>query len=62
MELTRVIREIVNQHGGVRQAARALQIDHGYLSRLWSGDKDNPSEAMMKKLGIEREVSYRRIR
>jgi len=51
----------VNRHGGVRLAARALQIDHAYLARLLSGEKDNPSDSVLRKLGLRKVVHYEPI-
>ena len=46
-------------HGSLRAAAKALDVDHGYLSRLKNGDKSNPSDELLAKLGLERLVIYR---
>lgn len=61
MTLKERMRELVKQHGGVRKAARALDIDHGYFSRLWDGSKNNPSDRTLRKLGLTRTVNYQRI-
>lgn len=50
---------LVNYFGGVRRAARALQIDVAYMSRLYRGSKINPGAATLKKLGIEKYLDYR---
>ena len=42
--------------GGLRKAARALEIDVAYLQRLKHGEKINPSPPTLKKLGIKKEV------
>lgn len=47
------------EHGSLRAAAKALDVDHGYLSRLKNGDKSNPSDELLAKLGLERLVIYR---
>jgi len=47
------------KHGGMRPAAKALNIDVGYLSRLASGRKANPSKKTLEKLGLVQMVSYR---
>lgn len=52
------IQEIVNQHGGIRIAARARKIDHAYLSRLASGEKDNPGDVTLRKLGLRKVIHY----
>jgi hypothetical protein len=56
------IEELALQHGSLRAAARVLQVDHAYLWRLARGDKAEPSEALLRKLGLRRVVSYQRTR
>jgi hypothetical protein len=46
----------VKQHGSLRAAARVLQITPAYLCRLRTGEKRDPSDAILKKLDIVREV------
>ena len=46
-------------HLSLRRAARALRVDVGYLSRLRNGKMANPSDSLLRKLGLERVVSYR---
>lgn len=46
------IGELVLRHGGVRAAARAIRVDAGYLQRLYTGEKRNPSDATLRKLGM----------
>lgn len=52
------IQELAKQHGSLRAAARALEIDPGYLSRLQDGLKLEPSDAVLRKLGLKRIVLY----
>lgn len=52
------ITELVTEHGGLRAAARATQIDPAFLSRLRRGKKLNPSDATLEKLGLIRGVVY----
>lgn len=49
---------LVVKHGGVRPAARAIQINYAYLSRLRSGEKTNPTGAVLRKLGLRKIVVY----
>jgi hypothetical protein len=51
------ISQLVDRHGSLRAAARAISLDVGYLSRLKSGEKYNPSARVLKKLGIKKVVS-----
>ena len=55
------IRELETQHGGLRPAARVLDCDVAYLLRLRNGEKKNPSDAMLEKMGLKRVVTYERI-
>jgi len=52
------IGELIEQHGSLRAAGRALNIDHAYLWRLYEGTKREPTPAVLKKLGLRRVVSY----
>ena len=60
MTLADRIDELVAQHGGLRAAARVLQMDPSYLLRLHSGEKTNPHESTLRRLGLRRVVSYER--
>lgn len=44
--------ELVDKYGSYRKAGEALKIDHAYLSRLANGEKKNPSDKVLKKLGL----------
>ena len=48
----RRIDELATVYGSVRAVGRALNIDHAYLHRLCSGEKQNPSKSVMRKLGL----------
>ena len=53
------IDELCKKHGGsLRKAAKAVDVDFGYLSGLRSGEKNNPSEKILSKLGLKKEVYY----
>jgi hypothetical protein len=52
------IRDVISAHGGTREAARATRIDPAYLHRLATGEKDNPTDATLRKLGLHRKVIY----
>ena len=55
--LVRRIEIKIDQHGSLRAASRALQIDAAYLCRLKSGQKV-PSDKVLKKLGLYKLVRY----
>jgi len=46
------IDELVNVYGSIRQVGKALHIDHAYLHRLSTGEKQNPSKVILRKLGL----------
>lgn len=52
------ITQLSEQHGSLRQAALALGINVGYLSRLASGERDSPSDETLAALGMGRNVTY----
>ncbi len=52
------IQELAKQHGSLRAAARVLEIDNGYLSRLQDGGKTEPSDDILRKLDLRRVVTY----
>lgn len=56
--LQRRLQQFADKHGSIRAAARVLQVDHAYLSRLIDGTKANPSEQLLRKVGLRRLVSY----
>ena len=51
---------LIDLHGGLRPAARALRIDAAYLCRLSRGDKISPGPAVLKRLGLVRVITYTR--
>jgi hypothetical protein len=55
------IKELEAQHGGLNAAARVLKVDAGYLSRLASGEKDTPSDKLLRKMGLRRVVWFERL-
>jgi len=46
------IKQLADVYGSVRAVGRALNIDHVYLHRLMSGEKQNPSKPVLRKLGL----------
>jgi hypothetical protein len=59
--LSERIAELAAQHGSLRAAARVLEVDPGYLSRLRSGEKDSPEDWLLRRMGLRRVVTYERI-
>ena len=62
MTLSERIDELVKQHGSLRAAARVAQVDPGYLSRLRSGEKWRPEDAVLRRLGLRCVVSFEKLR
>ena len=54
------VERLIKKHGSLRAAARAINEDHGYLSRLKNGRKTEPSDAVLAKLGLERVTRIKR--
>lgn len=52
------ILEAIERHGSLRAAARVLQVDAAYLSRLRDGYKTDPGDALLRKLKLRRVVTY----
>lgn len=46
--------------GSLRKMSEALDIDVGYLSRLRSGEKSDPSDEVLATLGLRKTVTYTR--
>lgn len=53
------IRLKVEHHGSLRAAAKALRVSAPYLCRFRYGQQRNPSDKLLQRLGVVREVSYR---
>lgn len=56
--LQRHIEKLVAKYGSLRFVSEAVKLDHAYLHRLRNGEKDNPSAAALKRLGLRRRTSY----
>lgn len=52
------IQQLREHYGSLRNAAMALGINPGYLSRLASGEKQSPSADVLARLGLVKTVSY----
>ena len=58
MSIADRIAQLIAQHGSLRAVSRVTEIDAGYLSRLASGEKVNPSKDKLRRLGLRRVVGY----
>jgi hypothetical protein len=52
--------ELEAQHGSLRAAARVLQTDVGYLSRLANGEKNHPGSRLLSRMGLRQVITYER--
>lgn len=50
--------QLLRMQCSLRHMADQLGIDAGYLSRLRSGEKTEPSDEVLRKLGLRRVVYY----
>lgn len=62
MNLSERIQMLIDKHGSHRAAARVLRVDDAYLWRLYVGEKCNPSNKMLRKLGLRRITTYELVR
>lgn len=62
MTLQQRVEQLCKQHGGLRKAARATGLDASYLYRLSCGEKQRPTYATLRKLGLTMIVTYRKSR
>jgi len=56
------ILELEERYGSLRELARRLDVDVGYLSRLKTGEKDNPSEFLLINLNLKRVITYEEVK
>jgi hypothetical protein len=59
MSLFDRIEQLIKQHGSLRAAGRAIKVDPAYLLRLHAGTKTEPSDKVLRKLGLRRVVTYK---
>ena len=55
--IKRRVKALVEKFGNVRQAARHVGMNYHYLYSLHRGEKSNPGDKILTKLGLRR-VSY----
>lgn len=56
--LSKYVQKVVDDCGGIRAAARVLQIDNSYLSKLCTGVRTDPSDEVLKKLKLKRVIMF----
>lgn len=62
LQLAQRITELCDQHGSLRAAARVLDVDPGYLSRIGSGESKNPGETLLRRMGLREITTYERTK
>ncbi len=62
MELKARIEKLQREHGGLRAAARSVGMSASYMIRLRDGEKFEPGEKVLRKLGLRKVVTYTRTR
>ena len=55
------IDELIAQHGTLRATARVLMTDCGYLHRLRSGEKTEPGDPLLRRMGLREVTRYERV-
>ncbi len=50
--------ELIEQHGSLRAVGRVLEFDAGYLSRLATGERSEPGDALLRRMGLREVTSY----
>jgi hypothetical protein len=59
--LTEAVQRAIDKHGGLRAAARALDINWAYLWRLHRGEKRNPTTKVLRKLKLRKIVLFEHV-
>jgi hypothetical protein len=54
------IDELIAQHGTLRATARVLMTDCSYLHRLRSGEKTEPGDPLLRRMGLREVRGYER--
>lgn len=58
MKLADAVNRVIAQYGNPRKAGEALSMCPTYLWRLAKGDKSNPKDEQLTRLGLKRVVTY----
>jgi hypothetical protein len=57
--LAALIAKQAKRAGGIRALSRKTGLGAGYLSRLSRGEKSNPTDECLSRLGIQRITTYK---
>lgn len=58
MTLAERVEQLVAKHGSLRAAARAIQVEPSYLSRLRSGERVRPLKLTLTRMGLRAVWTY----
>lgn len=58
MKLSDAVNRVIAQYGNTRKAGEALSMCPTYLWRLAKGDKSNPKDEQLTRLGLKRVITY----
>jgi hypothetical protein len=58
MKISERIEQLLAEKGTLRAVSRGTGIDIAYLHRLHAGEKWQPSEAVLDRLGLVRVIDY----
>jgi hypothetical protein len=61
MSLQHRVAELIVQHGSLRAAARAIQVEPAYLCRLGNGERARPGKDILRRMGLRAVLTYERI-
>jgi hypothetical protein len=59
MQLSSAVKKVAKKAGGIRALARATRLSAPYVCRLANGEKCDPSDDVLCRLGLVRPVDYR---
>ena len=57
-KLQETAKRLVKKYGSLKKAEAATGINYQYLYRLGTGEKTNPSDDTLARMGLERRVIY----
>lgn len=59
MNLGAAVKKVAKEAGGIRALARATGLSAPYVCRLANGEKCDPSDDVLGRLGLARTIDYK---
>jgi len=59
-DIQSAVEALVKHYGSYRAVEEAIGVNYAYLSRLRTGKRTNPSDDVLKKIGLVKSVTYSR--